>query len=210
MQKKILISILFIIFVLTNILSAADEKPAEQKKNEGIPIYTFRNDEEIKLFIELLQNKQSVLNKYSILENYRLIEQNNIDQVSGQLLLKYKVDPSKNYSLDQKNNQLLEQPPETKNTNQNQNATAHKADGKVIHKFETEDDIKAFVQFIQLKQNVLNKITVLQNYQLIERANLESVNGQLMLKFKIDPAKNYSLDQEKKIIYEVIQQQQAK
>ena len=54
MQKKIFISILFIIFVLTNIISAADEKPAEQKKNEGIPIYTFRNDEEIKLFIELL------------------------------------------------------------------------------------------------------------------------------------------------------------
>ena len=161
---------------------------------ENQEIYKFTSDEEMKYFVELIQGKQSVVNKIAVLENYRLIEQSNSDQLNGQLLLKYKVDPAKNYSLDTKKNQLIE--------HENASDTV----GKIIYSFQNEDDLKAFAQLIQLKQSVLNRIAVLQNYQLTERANLENVSGQLMLKFRIDPNKNYNLDPEKKIVTEVVQE----
>lgn len=167
---------------------------AETESKDVNNVFKFSNDGEMKYFIELIQGKQAIVNKIAVLENYRAIEQSNSDQINGQLLLKYKIDPSKNYALDTKKNQLLE------------SENANDTNGIVIYSFQSEDDLKAFAQLIQLKQTILNRIAVVQNYQLAERANLENVSGQLMLKYRIDPNKNYNLDPEKKIIFEVKQE----
>ncbi len=173
---------------------SSEEQPALE---EPKIVYSFNNEEEIKEFAQFAQFKFTVINKISVLENYINLEKNNLDEINGQLLLKYKIDPSKNYSLDTKEKKIFETETDSVPEIQKKEPSS-----KLIYNFVSDDDIKNFVAMIQIKQSVLNRITVLQDYLLSEKNNIDRINGQLILKYKIDPSKNYSLDPDKKIIVE--------
>ncbi len=84
-----------------------------------------------------------------------------------------------------------------KNSNEN---TQNK---KIIHDFKSDEEMKQFINIIQIKQASLTKISVLQEFLLNEKAKLDQINGQLMLKFRIDPNKDYNLDPKNKNLLEV-------
>jgi len=77
-----------------------------------------------------------------------------------------------------------------------------KADEKVVYTFKDQDELQQFNQLFIIKQNILTRLAVLQAYASQEAANLEQVNGQLFLKFKVDPNKSYTLDAEKRVLSE--------
>lgn len=194
MNKCILLILTMIIALFFSSNLKADEKGDTVSASGTKIIYTFNDDDEVKEFAQLAQMKMTVINKMSVLENYIIMEKNNLDEVNGQLLLKYKIDPVKNYSLDANNKKIFENLPEVSNS--------EKKSEKPVYDFISDDDMKNFVNMIQAKQSVLNRITILQEYLISEKNNFDRVSGQLILKFKIDPAKNYSLDSEKKVIIE--------
>ncbi len=77
-----------------------------------------------------------------------------------------------------------------------------KADEKVTYTFKDQDELQQFNQLFIIKQNILTRLAVLQAYASQEAANLEQVNGQLFLKFKVDPNKSYTLDADKRVLSE--------
>ncbi len=81
-------------------------------------------------------------------------------------------------------------------------ADEKKADGKVVYTFKDQDELQQFTQFFRVKQDIITRLAVLQTYAAQEGANLEQINGQLFLKFKVDPNKSYSLDAEKRVLAE--------
>jgi len=77
----------------------------------------------------------------------------------------------------------------------------------VVHKFQSEQDIQNFILLIRSKQETLQKLAVLQSYISTERNNLNRISGQLLLNYKVDPDKNYTLDPENKVLVEAVQKQ---
>ena len=76
------------------------------------------------------------------------------------------------------------------------------ADEKVVYAFKDQDELQQFSQLFMVKQNIITRLAVLQSYAAQEGANLEQINGQLFLKFKVDPNKSYTLDAEKRTLIE--------
>ena len=83
-----------------------------------------------------------------------------------------------------------------------QDAEKPRAEEKVTYTFKDQDELQQFNQLFVIKQNILTRLAVLQAYASQEAANLEQVNGQLFLKFKVDPNKSYTLDAEKRVLSE--------
>lgn len=81
--------------------------------------------------------------------------------------------------------------------------------GEAVYTFKDDADLQQFQQLVQAKQIVNTRIAVLQTYLTQEAGNLQQLNGQLSLTYKIDPNKNYLMDPETKVIREVPVQAQA-
>ena len=92
-----------------------------------------------------------------------------------------------------------EESPQAQNT---PTSAATPAEGPVVYTFADQDELQQFSQLFVIKQNILTRLAVLQAYAGQEAANLEQINGQLFLKFKVDPNKNYTLDAEKRVLME--------
>ena len=75
-------------------------------------------------------------------------------------------------------------------------------EGAIAYTFKDDTDIQQFQQLVQAKQIVNTRIFVLQTYLTQEAGNLQQINGQLSLNYKIDPNKNYLMDPEKKVVRE--------
>lgn len=75
--------------------------------------------------------------------------------------------------------------------------------GEVVYTFKDDADLQQFQQLVQAKQIVNTRIAVLQTYLTQEAGNLQQLNGQLSLNYKIDPGKNYLMDPETKAVREV-------
>ena len=78
---------------------------------------------------------------------------------------------------------------------------------KAVHTFTDQADLDNFKQVIQTKQMILTRIGVLQDYLTREKSNLEGINAQLYLKFKMEPYKQYNLDEEKMSLTEMISEE---
>ena len=87
---------------------------------------------------------------------------------------------------------------------QDQKTLANQAtgEGQVVYTFKDDADIKQFQQLVQAKQIVNTRIAVLQTYLTQEVGNIQQLNGQLSLNYKIDPNKNYLMDPDKKVVRE--------
>lgn len=73
----------------------------------------------------------------------------------------------------------------------------------MAYTFKDDADLQQFQQLVQARQIVNTRIAVLQSYLAQEATNLQQVNGQLSLNYKIDPNKNYTIDPQGKVIREL-------
>lgn len=94
---------------------AKPAQPAEAKPAEEKIVHTFKDENEIKEFAKVWQQRQATLVKMSVLKTYFTEEEATLAQLNNKLVNDYKVDTSKNYFLDAQRRALVERelPPPT-------------------------------------------------------------------------------------------------
>lgn len=75
-------------------------------------------------------------------------------------------------------------------------------DGPVVHTFEDEAKMQEFAQILQQRQALNLRIAVLQMYWNAEQTGMAKLNEQLQSQYQLDPAKNYVLDGEHRVLRE--------
>ena len=92
---------------------AAPKKPpkdtqAGQAKDERI-VFTFAGDEQMRAFTELWRERQGILVRINVLQAYWSEEQLSLTRLNNKLAADYKLDTTKNYTLDTERRLLIEQ-----------------------------------------------------------------------------------------------------
>ena len=70
--------------------------------------FTFADDTQLQQFAQLWQQRQAVLAKMAVLQSYWREEQANLGKVNQELLSRYNIDVSKNYTFDPTRKVLIE------------------------------------------------------------------------------------------------------
>ena len=76
------------------------------------------------------------------------------------------------------------------------------SEGRVVHTFEDEAKLREFGSLWQGRQSSIVRMTVLQAYWNGEQASLAKLNEQLGQQYQVDPAKDYTLDGERRVLIE--------
>ena len=76
-------------------------------------------------------------------------------------------------------------------------------EGPVAYTFADEDKLKEFVRSWQQRQAMVFRLAVLKDYWDAEEKNLKTITDGMVTSYGIDPAKNYTLDKEKKSLVEL-------
>ncbi len=94
--------------------AAATPAAATPAAPEGKVAFTFTDENQMKQFAELWQQRQAAMTKMAILQGYWNQEQGSLAKVNQELLSKYNLDVNKNYSFDAKKKVIVERetPPE--------------------------------------------------------------------------------------------------
>jgi len=90
--------------------AAASTAAPAQGKQEDTPIHTFADEEELKGFAALWQQRQGMAVRMAVLQDYWKGEQNAIAQLNNKLSTDYGLDVTKDYTLDNKRRVLIERP----------------------------------------------------------------------------------------------------
>ena len=89
----------------------AAAQPAETPSEEaGKTIHTFADEDAMKAFAEVWQQRQSVLVRMAVLKAYWDSEKSLVDQLNSRLASDYQVDATKLYALDEQRRVLIERP----------------------------------------------------------------------------------------------------
>ena len=80
----------------------------EKEKKEDKVAFTFSDDDQMKQFAQLWQQRQVVLTRMAVLQDYWGLEQAGLGNINKELLSKFNLDVSKNYTLDTDRKVLLE------------------------------------------------------------------------------------------------------
>ena len=72
--------------------------------------FTFTDENQMKQFAQLWQQRQAVLTRMAVLQAYWNQEQGTLTQMNQQLLSQFNLDVAKNYTLDTDKKILIEQP----------------------------------------------------------------------------------------------------
>ena len=80
----------------------------EKEKKEGKVAFTFSNDDQMKQFAQIWQQRQVVLTRMAVLQDYWSLEQSGLGNINKDLLAKFNLDVNKNYTLDTDRKVLLE------------------------------------------------------------------------------------------------------
>ena len=81
---------------------------SQEKKAEGKVAFTFSNDDQMKQFAQIWQQRQVVLTRMAVLQDYWSLEQSGLGNINKDLLSKFNLDVSKSYTLDTDRKVLLE------------------------------------------------------------------------------------------------------
>lgn len=73
---------------------------------------------------------------------------------------------------------------------------------KVAFTFENDEKMQEFARLWQQRQGIVLRMTVLQAYWNEEQAALAEVNNKFAADYKLDVAKNYTLDTDRKVLIE--------
>ena len=88
--------------------SAAPAAPAAS--GEEKVAFTFTDEEQMKQFAQVWQQRQAALTRMAVLQAYWNQEQGALTQMNQQLLSQFNLDVNKNYTLDTDRKVLVEQP----------------------------------------------------------------------------------------------------
>ncbi len=88
--------------------SAAPAAPAAS--GEEKVAFTFTDEEQMKQFAQVWQQRQALLTRMAVLQAYWNQEQGGLTQMNQQLLSQFNLDVNKNYTLDTDRKVLVEQP----------------------------------------------------------------------------------------------------
>ena len=75
---------------------------------EGKVAFTFTDENQMKQFAQLWQQRQAAMTKMAILQGYWNQEQGSLAKVNQELLSKYNLDVNKNYSFDAQKKVIVE------------------------------------------------------------------------------------------------------
>ena len=89
---------------------ASGEAAAPAADAEGKVVHTFADEDAMKAFAEVWQQRQSVLVRMAVLKAYWDSEKSLVDQLNGRLASDYQVDVTKLYALDEQRRVLIERP----------------------------------------------------------------------------------------------------
>ena len=97
-------------------LAEAAKKEQAEKKTEAAPApkaeekvaFTFENNAKMEEFTKLWQQRQGMIVRMTVLQAYWNEEQAGLAQLNNKLTADYKLDATKNYSLDAKRRVLIE------------------------------------------------------------------------------------------------------
>ena len=81
---------------------------SQEKKDEGKVAFTFSNDDQMKQFAQIWQQRQVVLTRMAVLQDYWSLEQSGLGTINKDLLSKFNLDVNKNYTLDTDRKVLVE------------------------------------------------------------------------------------------------------
>ncbi len=73
---------------------------------------------------------------------------------------------------------------------------------KIAYTFPNEEKMRAFTELWQKRQSVAVRMAVLKDYWTGEEASITTFNKDLQSHYDFDPAKNYSLDTQKRVLTE--------
>jgi hypothetical protein len=114
MKKSLVLALLLgLVFCIFNQVSTAQEE--EPAQAEPKLVYTFKSDDEMAEFERMYVTKQIIANRINVLASYLAQEQNNLEQIDGQMYVRFKftMDPAKRYDLNRETRELRELPPTT-------------------------------------------------------------------------------------------------
>ena len=89
-------------------VKAGDTKPSDAKPAEGKIAYTFKDDTEIQEFMKLSQQRQGIFLRMTVLQAYFSQERAALEELNNKIASMYKLDSTKNYSLDNQRRALVE------------------------------------------------------------------------------------------------------
>ena len=202
--------------------SAAPAAAAPAASSAEKIAYTFQDEAQVRGFTELWQKRQSVAVRMAVLKDYWGGEQASVAKFNADLQSQYGFDPAKNYSLDTQQRVLLERKaPEAADTTPGGQAAASSltvpapvttpaatpplaagAEAAPAHTFASEDEMKAFATLWQQRQATNIRMAVLQSLWDEQKAELTRVSDTITSTYKLDAAKNYSLDAKRRVLIE--------
>lgn len=105
-----------IALAVASIVEAAKNKKDQDKKEEAAPIakpdekigYTFKDDTDMQAFTQLWQQRQAIIVRMTVLKSYWDEEEVALANLNAKIATDYKLDPTKNYSLDTQRRVLIE------------------------------------------------------------------------------------------------------
>jgi hypothetical protein len=73
---------------------------------------------------------------------------------------------------------------------------------KIVYTFEDDAKVQEFARLWQQRQGIVMRMSMLQAYWNQEQATLVTLNEQLAAEYKVDAAKSYALDTQRRVITE--------
>lgn len=181
-------------------------------------VYTFSDEEQLRAFAGVWQDRQNKVLRMSVLQTYWNNEQAALAQLNNQLTTDYTVDPAKNYTLDSEQRALIEQGPPAQSAGEATGTPpeATQAQGQpvaenrqVVHTFADDEAMRAFSTLWQQHQGVVLRMRVIESYWNEDQAAMGELNGKLAADYHLDPTKRYLLDGQRRVIVEVAGQPTA-
>lgn len=183
--------------------------------------FTFSDQAQMRQFATLMQQRQGLVLRMAVAQDYWNQEQAALGGVDKKLTADYQLDTAKQYALDAERRVLLERAPPsdaapavtTAPSDQAATVTppapttpaAPAEPEKIAYTFPDEDSMKAFATTMQQRQAIALRMAVLQDYWRQDQAALATVEQQLTDTYKIDLAKSYSLDTDRRLLIELPQ-----
>jgi len=169
-------------------------------------VYQFADEAGMREFAGLWQQRQKALLRLAVVRAYFDSEQESATKLNAQLQTQYTLNPTSNYTLDAEKRQLIEHPAPAAAAETppaaGQPAAPNPGEEKVVHTFTDEGEMKTFANLWQQHQGSGVRMAVLKSFWDEDNAALTKLNETFTKTYKLDTAKNYRLDAQRRVIVE--------
>jgi len=174
---------------------------------EGPVVHTFADDEQMKSFAQRWQQRQGLLLRLAMLEAYWNNEQGTLNVINQKITSDYHLDTSKNYMLESERKVIVERPASPPAEGAAAPQTPAPAAGGtpaevVAYTFPDEAAMESFAKLWQQRQSIIVRMAVLKAYWDSEKQSLGDVDQTFVKDYNMDMAKQYSLDEKRRVLIE--------